>query len=166
MNFQFGLIPLQAQPEGSPFGAFVPIILITGIFYFLLIRPQQKKQKKLEAMIKAIEKGDNVVTSGGLHGKVIGVTDDVLTLDIGGVKGERVKVKVTRARIEHVDVASKRGEESCVFAGVQSGSSRRFCSSVITRSRISPRKRPESRARGCPTTRCASDWTCAAASIG
>jgi len=112
MNFQFGLVPLQAQPEGSPFGAFVPIILITGIFYFLLIRPQQKKQKKLEAMIKAIEKGDNVVTSGGLHGKVTGVTDDVLTLDIGGVKGERVKVKIARARIEHVDAASKRGDES------------------------------------------------------
>ena len=112
MNFQLGLVPLQAQPEGSPFGAFVPIILITGIFYFLLIRPQQKKQKKLEAMIKAIEKGDNVVTSGGLHGKVTGVTDDVLTLDIGGVKGERVKVKVTRARIEHVDAASRRGAES------------------------------------------------------
>ncbi len=112
MNFQLGLVPLQAQPEGSPFGAFVPIILITGIFYFLLIRPQQKKQKKLEAMIKTIEKGDNVVTSGGLHGKVTGVTDDVLTLDIGGVKGERVKVKVARARIEHVDSASKRGNES------------------------------------------------------
>ena len=112
MNFQFGFIPLQAQPEGSPFGAFVPIILITGIFYFLLIRPQQKKQKQLEKMIKAIEKGDSVVTSGGLHGKVIGVTDDVLTLDIGGVKGERVKVKVARPRIEHVDVASKRGDES------------------------------------------------------
>ncbi len=112
MNFQLGLIPLQAQPEGSPFGAFVPIILITGIFYFLLIRPQQKKQKKLEAMIKAIEKGDNVVTSGGLHGKVTGVTDEVLTLDIGGVKGERVKVKVARVRIEHVDAASKKGDES------------------------------------------------------
>jgi preprotein translocase subunit YajC len=112
MNFQFGLVPLQAQPEGSPLGAFVPIILITGIFYFLLIRPQQKKQKKLEAMIKAIEKGDNVVTTGGLHGKVIGVTDDVLTLDIGGVKGERLKVKVARARIEQVDAASKRGDES------------------------------------------------------
>jgi preprotein translocase subunit YajC len=112
MNFQLGLIPLQAQPEGSPFGAFVPIILITGIFYFLLIRPQQKKQKQLQAMIKAIEKGDNVVTSGGLHGKVTGVTDDVLTLDIGGVKGERVKVKIARARIEHVDAASKRSDES------------------------------------------------------
>jgi preprotein translocase subunit YajC len=112
MNFLWGLVPLQAEPEGSPFGAFVPIILITMIFYFLLIRPQQKKQKKLEKMIKAIEKGDNVVTSGGLHGKVTGVTDDVLTLDIGGVKGERVKVKIARARIEQVDAASKRGDES------------------------------------------------------
>jgi preprotein translocase subunit YajC len=112
MNFLFGLVPLQAQPESSPFGAFVPIILITGIFYLLLIRPQQKKQKKLEAMIKAVDKGDNVVTTGGLHGKVIGVTDDVLTLDIGGVKGERIKVKVARARIEQVDAASKRGDES------------------------------------------------------
>jgi preprotein translocase subunit YajC len=112
MNFLWGLIPLQAQPEGSPFGAFVPIILITMIFYFLLIRPQQKKQKLLTKMIKAIEKGDSVVTSGGLHGKVTGVTDDVLTLDIGGVKGERVKVKIARARIEQVDAASKRGDES------------------------------------------------------
>ena len=63
-------------------------------------------------MIKAVDKGDNVVTTGGLHGKVIGVTDDVLTLDIGGVKGERIKVKVARARIEQVDAASKRGDES------------------------------------------------------
>ncbi len=112
MNFLWGLVPLQAQPEGSPFGAFVPIILITMIFYFLLIRPQKKKQKKLEVMIKAIEKGDNVVTSGGLHGKVTGVTDEVLTLDIGGVKGERIKVKVARARIEQVDAVSKKGDES------------------------------------------------------
>jgi preprotein translocase subunit YajC len=112
MNFLFGLVPLQAQPEGSPFSAFVPIILITGIFYLLLIRPQQKKQKQLAAMIKAVDKGDNVVTTGGLHGKVIGVTDDVLTLDIGGVKGERIKVKVARPRIEHVDATSKKGDES------------------------------------------------------
>jgi len=112
MNFLLGFIPLQAPPEGSPLGAFVPIILITMIFYFLLIRPQQKKQKQLEATIKAIEKGDNVITGGGLHGKVTGVTDDVLTLDIGGVKGERIKVKVARAKIEHVDAASKKGEGS------------------------------------------------------
>ena len=97
---------------GGAFAQLLPLILIFAIMYFLLIRPQQKKQKQLEAMIKAIDKGDNVVTTGGLHGKVIGVTDDVLTLDIGGVKGERIKVKVARARIEQVDAASKRGDES------------------------------------------------------
>jgi preprotein translocase subunit YajC len=112
MSFLPGLVLLQAQPSPSPFNAFIPIILITGIFYLLLIRPQQKKQKQLEKMIKAIEKGDDVVTSGGLHGKVVGVTDDVLTLDVGGVKGERIKVKVTRARIEHVTPAGKRGDET------------------------------------------------------
>ena len=112
MNFLWGLVPLQAQPEGPP-SILTPMMLIGLIFfYFMLIRPQQQKQKKMEKMVKAIDKGDNVVTSGGLHGKVTGVTDDVLTLDIGGVKGERIKVKVARARIEHVDAASKKGDES------------------------------------------------------
>ncbi len=112
MNFLSGLIRLQAQPEASPFGMLVPMAAIFMIFYFLLIRPQQKKQKELEKMLKAIEKGDNVVTAGGLHGKVTGVTDHVLTLDVGGVKGERVKVKIARSRIESVEKASKKGDES------------------------------------------------------
>ena len=94
--------------EGSPFGMLVPMALIFMIFYFLLIRPQQKRQKQTEEMLKAIEKGDQVVTSGGLHGKVVGVTDDVLTLEIAAVKGERVRVKVSRARVE----SSKKSEES------------------------------------------------------
>jgi len=112
MNFLPGLVWLQAPAEPSAPSMLVPMILIFGIFYFLLIRPQQKKQKALESMIKGIEKGDSVVTSGGLHGKVAGVTDDVLTLDVGGVKGERVKVKVTRSRIEHVESASGKGGAS------------------------------------------------------
>ncbi len=112
MNFLPGWIPLQAQPEPSPFGMLVPMAAIFLIFYFLLIRPQQKKQRQQETMLKAIEKGDSVVTAGGLHGKVTGVTDDVLTLDIGGVKGERIKVKVNRSRIESVDAANKKGEGS------------------------------------------------------
>ena len=97
---------LQAAPEASPFGMLVPMGAIFLIFYFLLIRPQQKQKRQQEAMLKAIERGDSVVTSGGLHGKVTGVTDDVLTLDIAGVKGERVRVKVARGRIE----SSKKGE--------------------------------------------------------
>ena len=94
--------------EGSPFGMLVPMALIFMIFYFLLIRPQQKRQKQTEEMLKTIEKGNQVVTSGGLHGKVVGVTDDVLTLEIAAVKGERVRVKVSRARVE----SSKKSEES------------------------------------------------------
>ncbi len=113
MNFLWGLVPLQAEPGGRQPDFTIPMMMIFAIFvYFMMIRPQQQERKKLQAMIKAIEKGDNVVTSGGLHGKVTGVTDDVLTLDIGGVKGERVKVKVARARIEHVDAASKKDDGS------------------------------------------------------
>jgi preprotein translocase subunit YajC len=104
-------ILLQAESQGSPMGMLVPMLAIFGIFYFLLIRPQQKRQKQQEAMLKGIEKGDDVVTAGGLHGKVTGVTDDVLTVDIGGVKGERIRVKVARARIDRVQKTGK-GEGS------------------------------------------------------
>jgi preprotein translocase subunit YajC len=51
-------------------------------------------------MLKSIEKGDDVVTTGGLHGRVVGTSDDTLTLEIAAVKGEKVRVKVARARIE------------------------------------------------------------------
>ncbi len=104
-----GLIPLQAGPvtEGSPFGMLFPLAAIFGIFYFLMIRPQQKRQREQEAMIKGIEKGDSVVTTGGLHGKVTGVTDDILTLEIAALKGERVRVKVARPRVDSVSKASK-----------------------------------------------------------
>ncbi|MEE8475594.1 MAG: preprotein translocase subunit YajC [Myxococcota bacterium] len=109
MNWLPHLIPLQAPPsDASPFALpFVPIILIFGIFYFLLIRPQQKRQKEQAAMIKGIEKGDGVVTSGGLHGTVTGVTDDVLTVEIAVTKGDRVRVKVSRPRIETVTKTGK-----------------------------------------------------------
>jgi len=108
MNPVVSFIPLQAAPpEASPLGMLVPMAAIFLIFYFLLIRPQQKKQKDQEKMLQGIEKGDNVVTAGGLHGKVSGVTDDVLTLDIGGVKGERLRVKVSRARVEGVTKSGK-----------------------------------------------------------
>ncbi len=98
---------LQAQPQASPFGMLVPMAAIFLIFYFLLIRPQQKKQKEHETMLSAIVKGDSVITSGGIHGKVTGVTDDVLTLEIAAVKGERVRVKVSRARIDSVSEKGK-----------------------------------------------------------
>ena len=66
-------------------------------------------------MLKAIEKGDSVVTAGGLHGQVTGVTDEVLTLDVGSVKGDRVRVKIARARIDSVQRA-KSGDTTCICA--------------------------------------------------
>ena len=94
-------IPLQAGGAGDPFGFLVPMIAIMAIFYLLLIRPQQKKQREHEDMLKAIQKGDRVVTSGGIHGVVIGTADDVLTVDIGA--HEKVRVKLDRSRVDRIE---------------------------------------------------------------
>jgi preprotein translocase subunit YajC len=96
-----GAIWLQAAEGGAdPFSFLFPMALIFLIFYFLLIRPQQKRQREQETLLKSVEKGDRIVTSGGLHGTVTGATDDVLTVEIANVKGERVRVKLDRARVE------------------------------------------------------------------
>ena len=87
------------------------MIALFLIFYLLLIRPQQKQRREHENLLKGIEKGDSVVTAGGLHGRVIGVTDDVLTLEVAAVKGEKVRVKQQRSRIDSVKKGAK-GEES------------------------------------------------------
>lgn len=57
-----------------------PFVLMFAIFYFLLIRPQQKKQKTRASMLKALSKGDKVVTIGGLHGTIVEITDDIIVL--------------------------------------------------------------------------------------
>jgi preprotein translocase subunit YajC len=92
------LIWLQASGPSGIESMLVPMLLMLVPLYFLLIRPEQKRRKATEAMLKAIAKGDRVVTAGGIRGTVVGVTDDVLTLEIG--KGGSVKVEVERARIE------------------------------------------------------------------
>jgi len=79
----------------SQFTAFVPLILMVAIFYFLLIRPQQKKQKDHRQMLSNLQKGDVVITQGGLHGKITGLTDTVATLEIA----DRVRVKIQRGYI-------------------------------------------------------------------
>jgi preprotein translocase subunit YajC len=111
MTMILGAIGLQAQPPGADFSFFIPMIAIFLIFYLLLIRPQQRRQKDHEKQLEAIERGDSVVTAGGIHGKVTGVTDDVLTIEIAAIKGERVRIKVARARIDSVS-KTKGGEES------------------------------------------------------
>jgi len=90
---------LQAQPSGLE-TMLVPMLLMLVPLYFLLIRPEQKRRKEHDALLKAIAKGDRVVTAGGLRGTVVGVTDDVLTLDIGKSGGAPMRVEVERTRIE------------------------------------------------------------------
>jgi len=104
-------IPLLAGQGGGDFSIFIPMIAIFAIMYLLLIRPQQRRQKEHEKLLASIDKGDSVVTAGGLHGRVTGVTDDVLTIEIAALKGERVRVKISRARIDSV-VKGKGGDES------------------------------------------------------
>jgi preprotein translocase subunit YajC len=84
-----------AGGQGGGFGAFVPLILMFAIFYFLLIRPQQKKAKQHKAMLAAVKKGDRVMTSGGLHGTITGITPDVVTMEIA----PKVRVKVSRGSL-------------------------------------------------------------------
>jgi preprotein translocase subunit YajC len=76
-------------------GAFIPLILMFAIFYFLLIRPQQKKSKQQKAMLSSIKKGDKIVTSGGLHGVITGVDTDVVTMEIA----PKIRVKVSRGSV-------------------------------------------------------------------
>jgi preprotein translocase subunit YajC len=80
---------------GSAFVSFIPLILIFLIFYFLLILPQQRKAKKHQEMLGALKKGDEIITSGGIHGKIVGLTDTILTLEIA----DKVKIKVYRSYI-------------------------------------------------------------------
>ncbi|MBI1172008.1 preprotein translocase subunit YajC [bacterium] len=84
---------------GSAVASFLPLVLIFGIMYLLLIRPQQKKMKDMKAMIDAVRRGDQVLTGGGIFGKVTKVGDDgVLEVEIA----DGVKVKVAKQTITQV----------------------------------------------------------------
>jgi preprotein translocase subunit YajC len=90
----------QAAPaqQGSPWMSMLPLILIFVVFYFLLIRPQTKRAKEHQAMIKALEVGTEVATSGGIIGKITEVGDQFLTIEIA----DGVQVKVQRHTVSQV----------------------------------------------------------------
>jgi preprotein translocase subunit YajC len=83
------------QGGASGFSSFIPLILMFVIFYFLLIRPQQKRTKEHRQMISDLKKGDRIVTSGGIHGRITGLDDQTLTVEIA----DKVRVKVTRSNV-------------------------------------------------------------------
>ncbi len=76
--------------QGDPIMSFLPLIILFVIFYFLLIRPQQKKAKDHKQMVEGLKKGDEVVTQGGILGKVTAVSDNILTCKIA----DNVEVQV------------------------------------------------------------------------
>lgn len=111
--------PAYAQTAGGGggpdlIGFFVPLILIFGIMYFLIIRPQQKRMKEHQSMLEALRRGDEVVTAGGLLGKVTRVKegDEEVEVEIS----EGVRVRVLKATISAVlsktEVAKSGGEKS------------------------------------------------------
>ncbi len=85
MSFDF-ITPAYAQLGGATGGAdlmtFLPMIAIFVVFYFLLIRPQQKKAKEAKAMLEALQKGDEVVTAGGMLGRIAKLTDQYATIEV------------------------------------------------------------------------------------
>ena len=93
----------QALPEAAPggdsggggIGFFLPLIALFLLMYALIIRPQQRQQKEQREMVAAVQRGDSVVTNGGIHGRVTGVSDDVLTVEIA----DHVRVKLNRTAI-------------------------------------------------------------------
>jgi preprotein translocase subunit YajC len=95
-------------PSANPLTSFLPMILIFVVFYFLLIRPQQKKAKQQQEFLNNLKKGDEVITGGGLHGKITGLTDTVVTLEIA----DNVRVKVARQYILASAAAAAKQEQA------------------------------------------------------
>src|SRR6202140_2484768 len=97
-------LSLMAQVGGAGcLMAFLPLIIIMGIFYVLLILPAQRRQKKTQEMINALKNGDKVVTSGGLFGTIVGIEGDAIQLRIA----DQVKVKVLRSAVAALQPESK-----------------------------------------------------------
>ncbi len=90
-----------AQSGASTFMGLLPIILMFVVLYFLMIRPQMKRQKEHKAMVEALQKGDEVITAGGVLGKVTKVADQYVTLEVAeGTNGTAVEMLFQKAAIQ------------------------------------------------------------------
>ena len=83
----------QAQPNS--FVTFLPLVLIMVVFYFLLILPAQRRQKKTAQMLQALKNGDKVITNGGIYGTIVGLDNDTVQLRVA----DQVKIKLSRSAI-------------------------------------------------------------------
>lgn len=97
-------VPMQAVAQPNPLVQLAPMILIFFIFYFFIIRPQQKRQKELSKMVEALKKGDKVVTAGGILGVVTGIQQDYVVIKTGD--SDTTKMEVLKSAITGI-----RGQE-------------------------------------------------------
>lgn len=89
------LLPADAGQQGDPTWSILMIVLMIAIFYFFMIRPQQKRAKAIKKQREAMQKGDNVVTAGGIYGKIVEVRDDSFLIQVDS----NVKIRVSRESV-------------------------------------------------------------------
>ena len=92
---------------GSSWMSFLPLVLIIGIFYFLILRPQNKKQKETKRMLEALKKGDRVVTIGGIHGVIQTVKESSVIVRVD----ENTKLEFSRSAISSISASAKEDRE-------------------------------------------------------
>ena len=100
VEFVMLMAPQGAEGGGGGLMGFLPFLVIIVIMYFLMIRPQMKKQKERQKMIEALKKGDKVVTTGGIYGKIVGFTDNDKTIILQ--VDDKVKLNVDRGSINNI----------------------------------------------------------------
>ena len=111
MTDSLGGVLLQAQPGGLDPSFMLMLGSIFLIFYMLVIRPENRRRKEHEGSVKGAERGDEVTTSGGLRGTVMGTTDDIVTVEIAKLKsGESVRVKISRSGLSDVSKAKSKAK--------------------------------------------------------
>ncbi|MEM9207696.1 MAG: preprotein translocase subunit YajC [Pseudomonadota bacterium] len=98
MDFFISNAYAQGAQQTDPFGFLLPMIVIFGAFYFLLIRPQQKKQKAHTELVSALQVGDEVMTAGGILGKITGVSEHYAVIQVS----DSTEIKVQKASVSQV----------------------------------------------------------------
>ncbi len=100
------MLSILATAEGSGVASLISIVLMFGILYFMMIRPQQKEQKRKDAMLAELATGDTVLTTSGFYGTVIDITDDTVIVEFGSNKNCRIPMqKAAIAAVEKADQA-------------------------------------------------------------
>ncbi len=120
---------IAQQSQGNPLtGALIPLVLIGGVFYFLILRPQQRRQKAQQALLSSVQVGDDVVTTSGIFGTVTGIDDEDGTVTVEIAQG--IEIRLLRAGIGrrladedegYEEDADDEGSEDADDAGEQQG---------------------------------------------